>query len=143
MIKITTLLLFCFLTFTTSNAQVVLNDFDDASIYFDGLFGCESSLNEYGDVIINMGSASAGRMKFRITDVNISMEERPGEPGCADICPPRIIISFKCIKSGCISDPAFTEMRASTTSAFAIYNIKRGKKAFEYLKALKVFMAKN
>lgn len=143
MVKIMTFMLFCFITFTTSNAQVVLNDFEDASIYFDGLFESPSSLDQYGNIVLDLGSASAGRLKFRISDVNISMEESPEEPGCADICPPRIIISFKCIKSECISDPAFEEMGSYPSSAISIFNIKRGKKAFEYLKALKQFIDKN
>lgn len=135
-------MLFCSFALTTSNAQVILNDFEDASIYFHGLFESPSSLDEYGNVEIDMGSASSGRMKFRINDVNISMEERPEEPGCADICPPRIIISFKCLKSECISDPALN-IGMYSSSAIQIFNIKRGKKVFEYLKALKQFMGKN
>lgn len=132
-----------FFTFTTSSAQVVLNDFEDASIYFDGLFESPSSLDQYGNVELDLGSASAGRVKFRISDVNISMEEKPEEPGCADICPPRVIISFKCRKSECISDPAFPEMKSSSSSAISIFNVKRGKKVFEYLGALKQFMDDN
>lgn len=138
--KITFLFLLTSISFN-SIAQININDFDDAKIYFDGLFQDESQLDDYGNTYINMGSASAGRVFVRITDVDIYKEEKKEEPGCADICPPRIIITLKCRKSNCARDPlANNDFYESGTIVF--YDIKRGKKAFEYLKALKEFFRK-
>lgn len=134
-------LIIIFFFFTSALiAQNVIKDFDDAKIYFHGLFEEPSRLDEYGNVEIDMGAASAGRIKFRISDVVISMEERPEEPGCADICPPRILITFTCKKSECISDPAFTEFTKSKTGTIQIHNINRGKKSFRFLKELQKFL---
>ena len=125
-----------------SIAQIKINDFDDAKIYFDGIFQEDSQLDDYGNTYINMGSASSGRVYVRITDVNIHMEERKEEPGCADICPPRTIITLKCRKSNCARDP-LSSNDAYESSTIVFDNIKRGKKAFEYLKALKEFFRRN
>lgn len=134
-------LLFFFTLFTSAlTAQKVIKDFDDAKIYFHGLFDEPSSLDEYGNVEIDMGAASAGRVKFRISDVIISMEERPEEPGCADICPPRTLITITCKKSECISDPALVELPKSKTGVIQIHNINRGKKVFSFLKELQEFL---
>ena len=122
--------------------QVKINDFDDAQIYFKGLFPDNSQLDDYGNTYIDMGSASSGRIYFRITDVNIEKEERGEEPGCADICPPRIILSFKCRKSSCLRDPSnVNEIYKSGNIEFL--NTNKGKKAFEYLIALKEYFRKN
>lgn len=124
------------------NAQIEITDFEDASIYFDGLFRETSKLDDYGNVIIDMGSASAGRVAFRITDVDIEMEEREEEPGCADICPPRILITFKCRKSECVYDPIMSDSKYNT-GVIEFQNLKRGRKAFRYLKELKRFIQNN
>lgn len=134
------LIIICFLFTSFLTAQNVIKDFDDAKIYFHGLFEEPSKLDEYGNVVIDMGAASAGRIKFRMSDVVISMEERPEEPGCADICPPRILITFTCKKSECVSDPGFTEFTKFKTGTIQIHNINRGKKAFSFLKELQEFL---
>lgn len=136
-------LLISFLIFSSLTAQVSIKDFEDASIYFNGLFDKPSSLDQYGNIVLDMGSASAGRIQFRITDVNISMEERPEEPGCADICPPRVIINFNCTKSECINDPVVPEFGKHSSGSVQIFDLKRGKKVYEYLTALKQFISRN
>jgi hypothetical protein len=138
---ITLLTIFLIISFH-SKAQINLNDFDDAEIYFNGIFEDNSQIDEYGNILIDKGSASAGRLMFRITDVNLKMEEKPEEPGCADICPPRIIIHFECRKSECILDPAF-DMENFQSGSITILDVKKGKKAFEFLKAYKEFIQKN
>lgn len=140
--KTITLLSIFFIYSIQSQAQINLNDFEDAEIYFNGIFEDDSQIDEYGNILIDMGSASAGRLMFRISDVNIKMEEKPEEPGCADICPPRILIFFECRKSECISDPAFN-MENLQTGSITIFDVKKGKKAFEFLKAFKEFILKN
>ncbi len=132
-------LLVGFLVMGFLNAQNVINDFEDAKIKFHDLFDTPSKLDDYGNTEIDMGSASAGRVKFRIADVIISMEERPEEPGCADICPPRVLITFTCKKSECISDPAFSDFDDHRTGTIQIYDINRGKRAFAFLSELQEF----
>ena len=140
--KAITLLAFLTLWITNSNAQLKLNDFDDAKIYFTGIFEDGSQIDEYGNITIDMGSASAGRLMLRISDVNIKMEERKEEPGCADVCPPRILIHFECRKAECISDPAFN-FEPNQTGVIVFDDLKKGKKTYAYLIALKEFMKNN
>ncbi len=124
-----------------ANCQIKLNDFTEASIYFDGLFNEECSLDEYGNVVINMGSASSGRYKFRITDVNITMEKRKEEPGCADVCPERILIQFNCKKTACINDPVYPEADyKGEEGTIALYDLQKGEKTYEYLVELQRLM---
>ena len=142
--KLYILLLALSTSFYTS-AQIKISDFDDAKIYFDGVFNSyseDSGIDEYGNIYIDMGSASSGRHYFRITDVNLSIEEKPEEPGCADICPPRVIISFKCRKSVCLQDPTI-QGTGYIEGAIVFENIARGKKAFEFLKAFREFVLKS
>ncbi|WP_283635868.1 hypothetical protein [Aquaticitalea lipolytica] len=140
--KTITIFAFFTLCFFNSNAQLKLNDFDDAQIYFNGIFDENSQIDDYGNVLIDMGSATAGRYLFRITDVNIKMEERKEEPGCADICPPRVLIHFTCRKSECISDPSF-ESEYNQSGVIIFEDTNRGKKAYAFLVALKEFMKNN
>lgn len=140
--KTITLLAFLTLWISNCNAQLKLNDFDDAKIYFAGIFEDNSQIDEYGNVIIDMGSASAGRVMLRITDVNIKMEEKKEGPGCADVCPPRILIHFECLKAACIRDPA-SDFEPNQSSVIVFDDLKKGKKAYEYLIALKEFMKNN
>lgn len=141
--KKTITLLTIFLIFSIqSQAQINLNDFEDAEIYFNGIFESNSQIDEYGNILIDMESASAGRLMFRITDVNFKMEEKPETPGCADICPPRIIIHFECRKSDCILDPSFNSEKYQSGS-ITILDLKKGKKAFEFLNAFKKFILLN
>jgi|SRR5690554_195582 len=124
------------------NAQITLTDYDSASKQFEELFGDESQMDTNGNVLINMGSASAGRHQFHISNVNIAMEQREEEPGCADICPPRILIQFKCKKSACISDPALNSF-FYRSGIIEFYDLKKGREAYEYLLGLKEFVKKN
>lgn len=130
-------LLILFITFNLV-AQTNIKDMNDALVKFDEIFD-DSALYTNGLVTIDMGSASAGRYQFKITDVNISMEERDEEPGCADICPPRILIYFKCARGQCITDPAFAS-NMSDSGVIEIYDLAHGRKAYDYLVALKKFM---
>ncbi|MFA5297648.1 MAG: hypothetical protein WC389_05505 [Lutibacter sp.] len=140
--KTITLLAFLTLWISNSNAQLKLNDFDDVKIYFAGIFDDSSQIDDYGNVLIDMGSASAGRLMLRISDVNIRMEERKEEPGCADVCPPRILIHFECRKSECITNPvSASELYQSGVIEFI--DLNKGKKAYGYLIALKDYMKNN
>ena len=136
-------LLFFVLFFTLNvNSQMKINDFTDAEIYFRGIFDDSCKMDDYGNVLLDMGSASAGRYSFRITDVKISKEEKAEEPGCADVCPPRILIHFTCKKSECIIDPSFkSELYLGGTISFE--DLKKGNKAFEFLIALQDFIKNN
>lgn len=140
--KTITLLAFLTLWISNCNAQLKLNDFDDAKIYFAGIFEDNSQIDEYGNVIIDMGSASAGSVMLRISDVNIKMEERKEEPGCSDVCPPRILIYFDCRKSECIADPSFVSEKYQS-GVIEFLDINKGKKAFGYLIALKELIKNN
>ncbi len=127
---------------THSYAQMKINDFQDAEIYFNGLFDSNSEIDDYGNISIDMGSASAGRVLLRITDVNITMTEKKERPGCADICPPMILINFECRKSKCISDPYLKDIY-SQTGVISFTDLQKGKKAFEYLKSVKSYFQNN
>ncbi|MFT7234041.1 MAG: hypothetical protein ACI8TA_003270 [Cyclobacteriaceae bacterium] len=120
--------------------QAVFNDLDDVHIYYRGLFGSQSALpDELGNIVIDMGTASQGRVKMRITDVEITKEDRPSEPGCADICPPRTIITFSCIKAPCVSDPAI-DGYVGESGSITIGSHKRGQKVYDFLLAYKKFV---
>ena len=54
--KTITIFAFFTLCFFNSNAQLKLNDFDDAQIYFNGIFDENSQIDDYGNVLIDMGS---------------------------------------------------------------------------------------
>lgn len=97
-------------------------------------------MDDYGNVILNMGSASSGRCGFRISDVKITMEEKPEEPGCADICPPRVLIHFECKKSECVYDPV-SPTGFYQTGVIEFLDVKKGKKAYEYLLAFQKLMS--
>jgi len=125
-----------------SKAQINVNDFEDAKIYFNGIFENDSQIDEYGNMLIDMGSASSGRLMFRISDVNLKMEEKAEKPGCADICPAKIVIEFQCRKSECIMDPA-SNLGNYQSGMIEFTDLKKGKKAYEYLKAFKEYIRKN
>ena len=124
-------------------SQVTIQDFDDARIYFDGLFDENSTLDDYGNIVIDLGSASAGRYSFRITDVDITMEERPEEPGCADVCPERILLTLSCSKSECIEDPGIDSGLKTESAVIVFYDLGKGKKAFKIFNSLKAFFKNN
>ncbi|MCB9234448.1 MAG: hypothetical protein H6581_22530 [Bacteroidia bacterium] len=114
----------------------MFDNFEDAAIYYHGIFD-DDKVDEYGNIEINMGTASTGRLKLNLKDVTIESEERPEERGCADICPPRIIISFICIKGPCISDPALMDMPKNQSGSIVFMDIPKGRKAEKILKELK------
>ena len=120
------------------------DNFSDYSIHFRGLFSnnlASASMDEYGNVLIDNGSMSGGRLSCRITDVELSIEERPEEPGCADVCPPRVIIHFDCKKGGkCITDPG---LDIKSHSGVLVYSVEHGKKAFDFLKDFQRFVLEN
>lgn len=120
-------------TGTFTLAQPKFDNFEDAAIYLKGCIGSE--IDDYGNLVIDMGSASAGRYSLRLTDVDLTMEERPEEPGCGDVCPPRILITMTCKRSDCIGDPAMEDWKQSS-GTFVIYDLPRGKKTFNVLKQL-------
>jgi|GEM_PF-1451161 len=124
------------------NAQTPLTNYESASKYFDELFGSESHMDKTGNVLINMGSASAGRHQFDISDVNILMEKREEEPGCADVCPPRILIHFECKNSACMSDPTL-DSYFYRSGVIEFYDLRKGKEAYEYLLGLREFVKKD
>lgn len=128
--------IFLFLFSFSINAQSIA-DFDDATIYLSGIFGVTSTLDEYGNVFLDIAGSSGTetQYKFRITDVTISMEEKTLEP-------PIVIIDFTCRKTECISsDIAFG---APPTQSGAIsLDAKRGKKAYKFLINLQEFIKNN
>lgn len=140
--KTITILSFILLFTFQTKAQINVNDFEDAKIYFKGIFENDSQIDEYGNMLIDMGSASSGRLMFRISDVNLKMVEKEEKPGCADICPPKIIIEFECRKSECIVDPA-SNLTNYQSGMIEFTDLKKGKKAYEYLKAFKEYIRKN
>lgn len=117
-----------------SEPKTMFDNYDDYAVHFRGLFKHdlgECSINKHGKISIDNGSMSAGRVEFYIAEVDISMEEKPEEPGCADVCPPRTIISFHCTgRDNCIKDPA---MDFEYSSGILEYGVEHGKKAFEFL----------
>lgn len=140
--KKSTVLLVFILILGNVNAQMKFNDFTDVEIYFRGIFNENCSVDDYGNILIDMGSASMGRYAFRVTDVTFLMEEKGEEPGCADICPPRIIIHFACRKSECIADPFHPDLKFQNGS-ITFMDLKLGKKAFEFLVKLQAFLKEN
>lgn len=67
----------------------------------------DADIDKLGNFKFDMGSASAGRVSGKLSEVFISMEILPSRPGCADICPEMAIIHFKCPNNvKCVTDPA-------------------------------------
>ncbi len=115
------------------NAQSIA-DFDDATIYLSGIFGVTSTLDEYGNVFLDISgpSGATSQYKFRITDVTFSMQEKTLEP-------PIVIIDFTCRKTECISsDTAFGA--PPTQTGTITLDAKRGKKAYNFLINLQEFI---
>lgn len=128
-----------FLVIHIGNAQNDMKNFQDVISGFYNFFSEESFVNPSGNVILDMGAASAGRVTFNIKDVSISMEELPERPGCADICPPTTLINFRCNDfKKCIADPAFEKMGRSARGAIT-YDINRGKEAYHFLLQLQKY----
>src|SRR5690606_13880092 len=88
-----------------------------------------------GDLKLNTGAASTGRVYLNLREVRLRKEERPEEPGCADVCPPRAIISFECRKGDCIADPAMLDMGKFNTGAIEL-TIETGRVVFPLLQSL-------
>lgn len=133
-----TLLLILFLA-QTGIAQNNLNNYQDVVTKFYEYFSDESSVNPSGGLILDMGSASTGRISFNVKNVSISIKELPERPGCADICPPEFLITFRCNnKSKCVVDPAMEEFGGSKEGSI-IYGIERGKEAYHFLLQLQTY----
>jgi len=126
-----------------SNAQIKIDSFKEAKTYFSNVFSEDSNLDSYGNVKIDMGTANSGRVKFRITDVIVRMEERKEEPGCADICPPRIIIHFDCRSNNCMSDPTMSCKFLYNSGSIVFYDLKLGKVMYEYFLELQNYFIDN
>lgn len=88
-----------------------------------------------GDLKLNTGAASTGRIYLNLKDVRLRKEERPEEPGCADVCPPRAIISFECRKGDCIADPVMLDMGKFNTGAIEL-TIEKGRVVFPLLQSI-------
>jgi hypothetical protein len=78
-------------------------------------------IDKFGDLNVDIGSASAGRFRLNLNDVSVKLELRGEEPGCADICPQRALIWFECKDKDCVSDPAFQspDRYSSTVGTFS------------------------
>tara|TARA_A100000171_G_C2139729_1_gene153942 strand:- start:2672 stop:3244 length:573 start_codon:yes stop_codon:yes gene_type:complete len=86
-----------------------------------------------GDFVIDMGSASSGRVAGNLKNLNLSFEHLPERPGCADVCPEMIVIKFDCkLRKKCISEPTMSDFY-SDSGTISIANISVGKKTFELL----------
>ncbi|MFN4298303.1 MAG: hypothetical protein ACK4EX_01095 [Thermaurantimonas sp.] len=111
------------------------------------------SIDDYGNVYLGGGTGGDGHCYFRLTDVDFDLEERPQEPGCADICDERVFFHIKCRRSACIRDPwmenNFYESKNSVEELIELHpecstmmfygDVKAGRAAFEALKRVKEF----
>lgn len=122
--------------FTFNISAQGIADFDDATIYFSGIFGVTSTLDEYGNVFLDMATSSDTdtQYKFRITDVNITMEESTDTP-------PIVLIDFECRKTECVYDPFNSP--PTQTGSVTFDDVKRGKKAYNFLISLQEFIKNN
>jgi hypothetical protein len=111
-------------------------NYEDAATYLKGLLE-GAKIDEYGNIEVDFGSASAGRLKLNLKDVTMKMEERPEEPGCQEMCPPRIMITFKCERGPCIEDPTMEDLSRRQVKTLDIHDIENGKKCYDVLKQLK------
>ena len=89
-----------------------------------------------GDFQIDMGTASDGRIKTNLKLVKLTKELRPEEPGCADICPERYLIHFKCKNGKCIGDPMVENMLFDK-GVIVFYDIQKGKEFYKKMMELK------
>ena len=132
----------------TAGAPATDQPVEDVDLYRDRLtadiaalkaaFGNDKDVIEIdrdGDLKLNMGAASAGRVYLNLKDVRLRKEERPEEPGCADVCPPRAIISFDCRKGDCVADPAMPDMGKFNTGAIEM-TIEKGRIVFPLLQSI-------
>jgi len=137
--KLIQIIVIVFTINSSVKAQIKIDSFKEATTFFSSIFSEESSLDSYGNLKIDMGSANSGRVEFRITDVNIKMEKRKEEPGCADICPPRILIHFDCKGANCVTDPSFRNKSLYDSGLIVFYNLKMGEVAYKYFIALQQY----
>lgn len=106
------------------------------------LDGEKQYLDDSGEFLFDMGSASAGRVAGNLKDVTIHMEHKPERPGCADICPEMIIITFKCKgNKDCTYNPEFPEFIADI-GVITFIDIKAGKKSYQLLKDIQAAIHK-
>ena len=137
------LFLVCLSSVTNSYAQIRINDFTDARIYLDGIFKKNKvDLDEYGNLTIDMGSVERGRYGFRIIDVDIDIERKPGnfEECKGKDCPPRIIVKFECTKSDCIYNPKQWTKEKFGQASLKFTDEKIGIRAYEFFKELQVYI---
>lgn len=92
-----------------------------------------SSFNSKGNFSIDMGAASAGRVKGNLKDVNLHLEFLPERPGCADVCPEMAVIYFKCKFGNCIEDPNVPQLGKHNEGAISFQGLNTGKKVFQLL----------
>jgi hypothetical protein len=88
-----------------------------------------------GDLMLNTGAASTGRVYLNLKEVRLRKEERPEEPGCADVCPPRAIITFECRKGDCVADPAMLDMGKFNAGSIEL-TIEQGRVVFPLLQSI-------
>jgi hypothetical protein len=115
----------------------VFADRTDAALYLRGAIGAES--DAAGNITIDMGSASSGRCMFNLNDVVLAIEMRDAERGCADICPPRAIITADCTHGPCTSDTMMRDRKYGSCS-FSVMDQAIGAQAYETLRILQRFL---
>ena len=97
------------------------------------------NIDQRGNFEIDMGSFSAGRVGGKLGDIDIRREHREEEPGCADICPERILIHFTCKSNKCLYDPASKNDKnlLFDSSVIQFFDIQNGNNMFDLLVELK------
>lgn len=123
----------------TLPSGTVFADYADAAIYLRGLINAGS--DAYGNLTIDMGSFSAGRCMFNLSDVVLAIEKRDAEPGCSEMCPPRAIISMECSHGPCAADPFMKDMKHNTCS-FTLFDHALGDHVYETLRIMQRFLRK-
>ena len=118
----------------------VFATYSDAAIYLRGAIDAASDPS--GNITIDMGSASAGRCKFNVNDVALALEMRDEEPGCADICPPRTIITAVCAQGPCSSDIMVGREKHSSCS-FTVFDQALGLHVYETLRIMQRLVRKD
>lgn len=134
-LKYTILLLFVSYSFYAQ----INNDLKDVNYYLNGLLkehGGDIKIDDYLNVKVDLGSASAGRGKFNLKHVNILSEIKEAARGGTDYLDKRLFVTFKCKYTDCATDTyPSTILTSSVTLVF--YDIDVGQRFVKTMKKLK------
>ena len=99
------------------------------------------SVDEYGNIKYDSGSARFGRYEFRITDVNISKEIKEATlKGCNGPCPQRMFIYATCKFSDCVADSAHDSNYKGESATFVYQDIEFAERFYSFLVELQRFI---